>query len=165
MLRGHNEIKRSYSADLDYDGDVDESDRQRFFQAFGRQRGEPGFLDAADFDRDGIPSLVDYQTWRQALVDFNTPPSVCGLIGIEPLLLLGALGVARRRARRRTKESPAMRSLILLLAVALTGLAAPDPASALSSVRVEAPALSPDIGASFDVLILADLSEWAVTCS
>ncbi|MDX1385352.1 MAG: PQQ-binding-like beta-propeller repeat protein, partial [Thermoanaerobaculia bacterium] len=80
--------------DLDYDAFVGERDRQRFLGAFGRSIGQPGFVDAADFDRDGIVGLEDYQTWLAALDDFENQqlqpvwqPS-CGLLGIEPALLL-----------------------------------------------------------------------------
>jgi hypothetical protein len=90
--------------DLDYDGDVDEIDRQRFFRAFGHRVGQVGYVDAANFDRDpfSFVSLVDYQIWLQALADYNAPLPGCGLIGAEPLALLVGVHAFRRLRRRRT---------------------------------------------------------------
>ncbi len=176
-------------ADLDYDDDVDESDRVRFFNAFGRRLGDPGFIDAADFDRDGIVSLVDYQTFQQALDDFNNPPiepllapatsPSCGLLGIEPVLVLVGAGWMRSRKRRRrstnglsttlsatecprdrTKRRNPMTRLFPLLALLILGAAlSAEPAAALSSVRVETSNPSPDLGSTFEVQIIADFTD------
>ncbi|MCL2330601.1 MAG: hypothetical protein FWC56_04800 [Phycisphaerae bacterium] len=54
---------QSVLGDLTGDGTVGAEDFQLFKEAFGQKRGESGYLEAADFDGDGIISLSDYQTW------------------------------------------------------------------------------------------------------
>jgi outer membrane protein assembly factor BamB len=90
--------------DLDFDADVDESDRTLFVAALGSQRGERAFRGWADFDRDNRITFVDYQRWLAALRAYQSeqaPPAPgCGLLGIEVLPLLA---LAARRHRRRTR--------------------------------------------------------------
>ncbi len=89
--------------DLDADRDVDTGDRDALLAAFGVREGEPGFLTAADLDRDGRITFVDYQRWIEAFrfyLDAQPPAPLCGLLGVEPLLL-AALVLRRRRGRTR----------------------------------------------------------------
>jgi hypothetical protein len=59
--------------DLDGDGKVDQGDYSLFQAAFGRCKGEAGYLAAADYDGDDCITLVDYQLWyalyKQTLQD------------------------------------------------------------------------------------------------
>jgi hypothetical protein len=71
--------------DLDGDFIVDGTDYAIFLAAFGAVSGDPRYNAAADFDSDGVVSLVDYQTWltdyRAYLEDKNAPPPSPGLLG------------------------------------------------------------------------------------
>ena len=102
FLRARSEVR----GDLDFDNDVDGDDQQAFFRTMGKARGAPGFLDEADFDRDGTVSFVDYQTWLAARRAYVPPAGACGLLGIEPLLALALLRRATR-ARRVRRAGPA----------------------------------------------------------
>jgi hypothetical protein len=73
------EPARGFSpADLNRDGTVDGIDWGLFLSARGHPRGEPGYNPLADYDDDGVVSLVDQQTWlaayREWLNDPNAPP-------------------------------------------------------------------------------------------
>ena len=88
--------------DLDFDNDVDAVDKDLFLACFGSSQGQPAFVDHADFDRDGIVTFVDYQTWLESY-RFQTSiqvPGSCGLLGIEPVIVLGLVQLFRRRTRR-----------------------------------------------------------------
>ncbi len=102
FLRARSEVR----GDLDFDNDVDASDQQAFIHTMGKARGAAGFLDEADFDRDGTISFVDYQSWLAAKRAYVPRAMACGLLGIEPLLALALLRGARRlrAARRREPE-------------------------------------------------------------
>jgi len=126
--------------DLDGDGAVGDRDRQRFFGAFGRAPGQPGYTLAADLDPpdapDGLIGLVDYQRWLAAEAAFAaTPPPACGLLGIEPFLALGLARAARRRARLRVP--PWSLRAWLVGCVAVASLAVGSEARALASLRLE----------------------------
>lgn len=82
-------------SDLDGDRDVDDADRDLFLSSLGRARGAQGFLDLADLDRDGVVTLVDYQLWLAGQREYQASLA-CGLLGIEPFIVLGLLRVARR---------------------------------------------------------------------
>lgn len=89
--------------DCDGDRDTDEDDRDLLLGALGLGESDAGFLPAADLDGDGRITFVDYQLWIAAFRAFLAaqlplePASGCGLLGVEPLLLLA---LRRRRARR-----------------------------------------------------------------
>ena len=103
FLRARSEVR----GDLDFDHDVDFDDQQAFFATMGKARGAAGFIDEADFDRDGIVTFVDYQTWLAAKRAWVPPGGSCGLLGIEPLLALALVRGARRltASRRRATAS------------------------------------------------------------
>jgi outer membrane protein assembly factor BamB len=164
--------------DLDYDGDVDAGDSQRFFAAFGRAPGDVGYTRAADLVPAGAPDgeidLLDWQAWLAAELAANPPPPpACGLLGAEPLLLLAGLGALRRRrragaagARRAGPGGAPARAGALLLAMLGAFAAAPE-AHATATLRFElAPgttvvggAVRLAAGESFEVDVVADLSE------
>ena len=100
FLRARSEVR----GDLDFDNDVDADDQQVFFRTMGKQRGAAGFVDEADFDRDGTISFVDYQTWLAARRAYVPPAGSCGLLGIEPVLVLALLRRATRARRIRRAE-------------------------------------------------------------
>ncbi len=60
--------------DLDYDADVDSQDFVLFMASFGRHAGEVGYENCADYDRDGVVSLIDYQRWFACFEDYNDTP-------------------------------------------------------------------------------------------
>ncbi len=155
--------------DTNYDHVLDGRDAARVLDAFARQTGQAGYVKAADLDPpgapDGIVGLVDWQRWLAAVQAANPPPPGCGLLGIEPLLVLAVAGIVRRR-RAAARRRPGLRAL-LPLALLAGLLGAPLPASALVSLRFE-----PDpgttvvegevqvaVGGSFVVDVLGDLSE------
>jgi hypothetical protein len=94
------DIPRWRLSDLDDDRDVDDADRTAFLGALGRSAGAAGFLDRADLDRDGTVTLVDYQRWIAGQREYQLSLLRCGLLGIEPALLLIALKLRRRRCER-----------------------------------------------------------------
>jgi hypothetical protein len=104
FLRARSEVR----GDLDFDHDVDSDDQQAFFSTMGKSNGGAGFIDEADFDRDGVVSFVDYQTWLAAKRAYVPPGGSCGLLGIEPLLALALVRGARRlgNSRRRPSTAP-----------------------------------------------------------
>ena len=53
----------SLCGDLDHDGDVDGTDRNILRAAFGTLEGDAGFIQEADYDRDGNIDYSDYQLW------------------------------------------------------------------------------------------------------
>jgi hypothetical protein len=148
--------------DLSYDGVLDERDRPRMTAAFGRRFGEVGYVIGADLDPpgapDGVVGLVDWQRWlaaEQAARAAADARRRCGLLGVEPLLLLAALGAARRRRARGRRR--ALGALGLALAAAL--LAAPR-AEAGVTLRFEpAGELVLAVGESVDLRVLGDLSQ------
>ncbi len=81
---------------MDADGDVDSDDVAAIFAA----RGEPasGPDDPRDANGDGVISVNDARicVLDCTLPNCESPPPACGLLGIEPLLLLFAI---RRRWR------------------------------------------------------------------
>lgn len=93
------------AGDLDYDFDVDESDRGRMVAAFGSSLRDPHFDPWADLDGDGAVTWVDYQTWIAMYRDFHDPQPACGLLGVEPVLALGLARLAARRRRPRVLHS------------------------------------------------------------
>jgi len=88
-------------SDLDDDLDVDDTDQAIFTGALGSHAGDAAFVDRADLDRDGVVTLADYQIWISGRRQYQLAQA-CGLLGIEPLILLGVMRlVQRRRARVR----------------------------------------------------------------
>ncbi len=67
-------------ADLDHDLDVDGSDYAIFLAAFTAASGDPRYNAQADYDDDGVVSLVDYQTWlafyRDCIGNGVAPPPI-----------------------------------------------------------------------------------------
>jgi len=55
--------------DFNLDGEVDEDDYYIFLAAFGTCQGHPDYVPAADYDRDGCITLVDYQEWIMCFRD------------------------------------------------------------------------------------------------
>jgi hypothetical protein len=51
--------------DLDGDNDVDDDDFTVFMGALGKCKGQPGYLEEADFDGDGCVTFFDYQKFRE----------------------------------------------------------------------------------------------------
>jgi outer membrane protein assembly factor BamB len=100
FLRARSETR----GDLDFDEDVDSADQQRFISTMGKSTGANGFIDEADFDRDGVVTFVDYQAWLAAKRAYAPPASACGLLGIEAVLAL-AIAQATRRLRRARRGS------------------------------------------------------------
>ncbi|WP_295612802.1 dockerin type I domain-containing protein, partial [uncultured Lamprocystis sp.] len=49
--------------DLNGDGVVNLADYAVFRAALGKRRGQPGYNERADYDRDGQVSNTDYRTW------------------------------------------------------------------------------------------------------
>lgn len=62
---GAYEFAPAPAVDLDHDGNVAAADFDRFVAAFGRGRCDASFNPEADFDADGVVTLVDYQLWLQ----------------------------------------------------------------------------------------------------
>lgn len=60
--------------DLDADLDVDGDDFGAFLIAFSFSTGDPEYDPEADYDLDGIVTLLDYQAWRQCYRDFIGDP-------------------------------------------------------------------------------------------
>ncbi len=54
------------NGDLNNDGSTGTGDFVLFLDALGHAIGDPAYLTAADYDGDGIVTLVDYQQWLQA---------------------------------------------------------------------------------------------------
>ncbi len=149
--------------DADHDGNVDAGEDP------GAPAGsafEPGFDVWSDLDGDGFVTLVDLQKWHglaaaeAAASDFSTgesapePPAEpvaqgCGLLGIEPLLLLGLLPGFRRRLRRVLPAS--------FFACLLSGLLPAPPASAAAIVQLVPSATAVALDGSFTVELRADL--------
>jgi len=94
-------------SDLDLDRDVDQDDQDLFLAALGTAKGDAAFLDLADLDRDGLVTFVDYQRWLDGKRRFDVlqMAAACGLLGVEPLLVVAAVfGVRRRRRSRRMRR-------------------------------------------------------------
>lgn len=146
--------------DVDGDDIVDHKDEAMLIAAFGHSSGQVGYRIGADLDPpgapDGIIGLVDYQRWLAAREAFETPPPApaCGLIGIEPLLLLL---IARVRRRLR---GPTLAGLAILVAVT----AAPR-AEALTTLSIvpDAPLVNGVLeirrGESVTIDVLADIAD------
>ena len=159
--------------DTNYDNRVDERDQPRMLAAFGRSNGQPGYVKAADLHPpgapDGVVDLVDWQRWLQAEAAARMG---CGLLGIEPVLLLaGVAALRRRRGRRRSQlgqraERRAWSGWLAGAALLLLIGHAPQ-ASALVTLSydlapgtvVEAGRVIVGVGQSFQVDVLGDLSE------
>ncbi len=56
--------------DLDDDGDVDYDDYNLFIGTYGTSTGDAGFLEGADFDQDGLVSLLDFSAWYQCYLAY-----------------------------------------------------------------------------------------------
>ncbi|MCX6665223.1 MAG: right-handed parallel beta-helix repeat-containing protein [Euryarchaeota archaeon] len=65
--------------DLDHDDDIDEDDYQLFLSAFGHSIGDPEFNPEADYDHDGIVTLVDYQIWLMYYRTSHTDILISGI--------------------------------------------------------------------------------------
>ncbi len=91
--------------DLDFDYDVDESDRGLFIAALGSERGDLAFRGWADFDRDNRITFVDYQRWLAALRAYQSAAAqrvrACGLLGVELLPVPALAWLWQRRRQRR----------------------------------------------------------------
>ena len=59
--------------DLDGDGDVDGDDRNILRGAFRSCTGDPGYIEAADYDTNGCINFTDYQLWYQLYKDYIAP--------------------------------------------------------------------------------------------
>ncbi len=59
--------------DLDFDYDVDESDRSLFEAAFGTRRGDRAFRGWADYDRNNRINAIDRDRWEAALLAYQNP--------------------------------------------------------------------------------------------
>ena len=92
-------IPRWRLSDLDDDRDVDDADLELFRGALGSSAGAPAFLDLADLDRDGAVTLADYQVWLAGRREYQLA-GACGLLGIEPVLVLAAMRLVQRRRAR-----------------------------------------------------------------
>jgi len=156
--------------DTNYDNEIDDRDQARFYSAFGRAPGDPGYVVAADLDPpgapDGIVGLVDWQLWleaEEAARQAEAGPG-CGLLGAEPLLLLGAVQLLRRRRRTRPRGRHGWLALLALVLVAATGPGSdaaalatlslnPAPGTVIVNDRVIVP-----VGETFEVEIFGDLS-------
>jgi len=127
---------------------------------------EAGFDVWSDLDGDGFVTLVDLQKWyaldaaEATASDFAAdesapePPAEpvargCGLLGIEPLLLLGLVRLARRKLRRAL---PAIG-----LGLLVSSLLPAGPAAAAAIVRLVPSATAVATGEAFTVLLRADL--------
>jgi hypothetical protein len=127
---------------------------------------EDGFDTWSDLDGDGFVTLVDLQQWYAfAASDLSAPaaaaeesaeepavepsPRGCGLLGVEPLLLLGGLALLRRRMRQRTLAI----GLVLLLA----GLLSTRPAGAAALLEIQPSATTVALGETFSIELRADL--------
>jgi len=60
------------SGDLNGDGDVDYADFDLFLDAFGKCDGDTGYIEAADFDKDGCINCADYQQFITLLPEAET---------------------------------------------------------------------------------------------
>lgn len=92
-------IPRWRLSDLDDDRDVDDTDLNLFRGALGSSAGAPAFRDLADLDRDGAVTLADYQLWLAGRREYQLSLA-CGLLGIEPVLILAAMRLVQRRRAR-----------------------------------------------------------------
>jgi hypothetical protein len=94
------------AGDLNLDRVLDDRDKDALFEAFGHSDGDPDFEDWCDFDRDGMVSFLDYQAWLMIYRAHEEAEqaSACGLLGVEPLLVLAF--AARRASRRRGRAVP-----------------------------------------------------------
>jgi hypothetical protein len=127
---------------------------------------EDGFDVWSDLDGDGFVTLVDLQKWYFLLASPPPAPAVssesgpaeptaepargCGLLGIEPVLLLGGLALLRRRTRKAT--------LVLGMGLLLSGLLPARPAGAAALVEIQPSATTVGLGQTFSVELRADLS-------
>jgi outer membrane protein assembly factor BamB len=158
--------------DINYDNEIDELDQSRFVTAFGRREGDPGYVKSADLDPPGAPNgvidLVDWQRWLEAEEAARAAEPHCGLLGIEPLLLLAGVAALRRRRRQRSRAHGSHGLLGLLTSAALlVGTAWTAPASALVTLSydlapgtvVEGSTVIVAVGGTFQVDVLGDLSE------
>jgi len=87
-------------ADLNGDLRVDFDDRTLLEATLGSVEGDPSYDPALDFDGDGAIGQSDWDLWLPLYDEFRTR-SACGLVGLEAMLLAGAVAFLRRRARRR----------------------------------------------------------------
>ncbi len=146
--------------DLDYDGVVGDRDRNRFFAAFGRVPGQPGYSIAADLDPPGAPNgridLVDYQRWIAAEVAANAPPPVvlaappplrCGLIGLEVLLVPALVALRRRWTPSRSRRLAGLLTSLLWIA-----LFSGAPSNANAAVTLALAGDRPLVGGELQVL-------------
>jgi hypothetical protein len=93
--------------DLNFNGVADEGDRDVFVLAFGRSEGHPAYRFEADFDGDGVITIVDYQRWLAAYeANGAAQPFAarCGLLGIELLWVVLAAHIMRRARKRNTND-------------------------------------------------------------
>jgi hypothetical protein len=74
-------------------------DLNLFRGALGSSAGQPAFRDLADLDRDGAVTLADYQLWLAGRREYQLTLA-CGLLGIEPVLVLAAMRLVQRRRAR-----------------------------------------------------------------
>ncbi len=79
--------------DVDFDGDRDNGDIVRINLLLGLERGDPGFLDAADLDRDGTIDADDRDLWFLPVV----ATSQAAFSRIQSLLQPNAAGARVRR--------------------------------------------------------------------
>jgi uncharacterized repeat protein (TIGR01451 family) len=64
----------THCGDLDNDKDVDGADYDIFLTAFGKSACDADYRICADFDEDGVITLVDYQHWLLCYQDFINDP-------------------------------------------------------------------------------------------
>ncbi|MCA9231493.1 MAG: hypothetical protein KDA57_12640 [Planctomycetales bacterium] len=94
------EAVRKYSADFDFDGDVDDADRATWEVGFGTSSGAVHMN--GDADEDGDIDAFDYLAWQQQ-VGSGLGPLVAAAAVPEPsaLTLLSSLALAGLLSRRR----------------------------------------------------------------
>lgn len=59
--------------DLDGDNDCDTDDYYLFLGAYGKSAGDPGWIEKADYDEDGIVALPDFYEWYNCYWDYSSP--------------------------------------------------------------------------------------------
>jgi hypothetical protein len=148
-------------ADVNGDGVVDAADRDRLISQFPGNVPPPapsafegGFDVWSDLDGDGFVTLVDLVMWQDLEAAATATGTPCGLLGIEPLLLVGLAGILRRRRRRgRWLRGAALGAVVCAALLSQSG-----PAGAAALVRLVPTEASIGVG---DILMLelrADLS-------
>jgi outer membrane protein assembly factor BamB len=155
--------------DLDYDGLLDERDREIFFETFGRSVGEVGYRVSADLEPvtgpDGTIDLVDMQRWLDA-EEMAVPEPSQPMLGAAALLVLAILvrTRGRRYSRAGARGAGSQAGFGVLVTLAIAASAAPADAtvelrfeSADPSFPIEEGVLAVPVGQEFTVAVVADI--------